>query len=155
MQSMRGEKAISYHLGAADSGTILIRCMGAWRPGSVPLVLLHQQLAYKHPAGTAIFLDALRVSQAFAPSAPVYVSHPSSRLPPFPYVQTSLFSKAPGSGTHLRTGSQEAAGAGSFFKDTAARTKEGFAKIGNFIRVANALTGDHAAGGQGGEGSHH
>jgi hypothetical protein len=44
-----------------------------------------------------------------------------------------------------------ALGAGSFFKDTAAKTKEGFAKIGNFIRVANTLAGAAGPGGGAGE----
>nr|BCL66141.1 hypothetical protein [Volvox africanus] len=56
-----------------------------------------------------------------------------------------------------RTGSSEAvaaagtssstAAAGAFFKETAAKTKEGFARFGNLIRSANALTGSSEAGG--------
>eukprot|EP00198_Chlamydomonas_reinhardtii_P007003 XP_001696339.1 subunit of GARP complex [Chlamydomonas reinhardtii] len=64
----------------------------------------------------------------------------------------SLFSKTgPGAPSgHFRTGSSDAnsaaSGTSAFFKETAAKTKEGFAKIGNFIRVANALSGDHRPG---------
>ncbi|KXZ52139.1 vps53 [Gonium pectorale] len=64
---------------------------------------------------------------------------------------------------HARTGSTEAASAsgavaaGAFFKETAAKTKEGFAKIGNFIRAANAISAEHRVGadGGGGDSSHH
>ncbi len=132
--------------------------MGAesrWRPTLPPAPAFAPATCPPASLQALLLPAALCASQVYGILVPVHVSRPSSRLPPFPSLQTSLFSKAPGSGTHLRTGSQEAAGAGSFFKDTAARTKEGFAKIGNFIRVANALTGDHGAGGQGGEGSHH
>nr|ADI46897.1 VPS53Af [Volvox carteri f. nagariensis] len=45
-----------------------------------------------------------------------------------------------------------AAAAGAFFKETAAKTKEGFARFGNFIRVANALTGINESAGSGGGG---
>ncbi|KAG2492670.1 hypothetical protein HYH03_009085 [Edaphochlamys debaryana] len=71
--------------------------------------------------------------------------------------KNSLFSKAgPG---HARGPSADStssgAAAGAFFKDTAGRAKEGFAKLGNLIRAANALGAAGETHRGEGEGSHH
>jgi hypothetical protein len=90
--------------------------------------------------------------------APASASPPLSPTPPLRpgREQPSLFhARTASSDAVAASGPSSTAAAGAFFKETAAKTKEGFAKIGNFIRVANALAGGNEGGAAGGaDGTH-
>ncbi|GLI62858.1 hypothetical protein VaNZ11_005587 [Volvox africanus] len=63
-------------------------------------------------------------------------------------LSASLFQSRTGSSEAVAApGASGTAVAGAFFKETAAKTKEGFARFGNLIRSANTLTGSSEAGG--------
>lgn len=118
-------------------GSRVTRCLARANPGPHEAVLLIYSRCAPQPPRPAPTRPYRR-----APAPSLLLCHRAQ----------SLFSKTgPGAPSgHFRTGSSDAnsaaSGTSAFFKETAAKTKEGFAKIGNFIRVANALSGDHRPG---------